>query len=176
MGFSRQEYWSGCHFPLQCCRQILYQLSCEGRNTMTWLIPGHGEALSLFRGSVVSNSLRPHGLQHTRLPCPLPSPRVCWNPCPLHWWCHPTISSSVAPFSSCPHSFWGLVFRNPFRVFSNEEAWLLPDASGVPDVEWGHTISLEFGAEKGLLQGHRKRQVTRAPKPQIPQSASAKHF
>ena len=44
-----------------------------------------------------------HGLQHARLPCPSLSPRVCSNSCPLSWWCHPAISSSVAPFSSCPH-------------------------------------------------------------------------
>ena len=49
---------------------------------------------------VVSNSLWPHGLQHTRLPCPLPTPRACSNSCPLSWWCQPTISSSVIPFSS----------------------------------------------------------------------------
>ena len=55
--------------------------------------------------SHVSNSLRPHGLYHARLPCPLLSPRICSNLCPLSQWCHPTISSSVAPYSSCPQSF-----------------------------------------------------------------------
>ena len=50
-------------------------------------------------------TLQPHGLQHTRLPCPSPSPRVCSNSCPLSWWCHPTISSSVTLFSSCLQSF-----------------------------------------------------------------------
>ena len=49
-------------------------------------------------------TLWPHGLQHARLPCPSPSPRACSNLCPLSWWCHPTISSSVVPFSSCPQS------------------------------------------------------------------------
>ena len=58
-----------------------------------------------FSRSVVSHSLRPHGLQHTRPPCPSPMPRVYPNSCPLSWWCHPTISSSVVPFSSCPQSF-----------------------------------------------------------------------
>ena len=53
----------------------------------------------------MSNSLWPRGLQHTRLPCPSPSPRACLNPCPLSWWCHPTISSSAIPFCSCPQSF-----------------------------------------------------------------------
>ena len=55
--------------------------------------------------SFVSHSLQPHGLQHTRLPCPSLSPGVCSNSCPMSWWCHPTISFSVVPFSSCPHSF-----------------------------------------------------------------------
>ena len=61
--------------------------------------------LLLFSPSVVSDSLWPHGLQHARLPCPLPTPGVCSNSCPLNRWCHPTISSSVVPFSSCPQSF-----------------------------------------------------------------------
>ena len=55
--------------------------------------------------SVVSDSLRPHGLQHTRPPCPSPTPGVYSNSCPLSRWCHPTISSSVIPFSSCLQSF-----------------------------------------------------------------------
>ena len=50
----------------------------------------------------------PHGLQHIELLCPPLSLRICSNPCPLSWWCHPTISSSVTPFSSCPQSFPGL--------------------------------------------------------------------
>ena len=59
---------------------------------------------SLFSRSVMSNSLRPHGLQHARLAWPSSSPRVCSNPCPLNQWCQSTISSSVIPFSSCPQS------------------------------------------------------------------------
>ena len=58
-----------------------------------------------FSHSGVSNSLQPHGLQHTRLPCPSPTPGACWNSCPLGRWCHPTISSSLVPFSSCLQSF-----------------------------------------------------------------------
>ena len=54
--------------------------------------------------SVLSDSLRPHGLQHARLPCPSLSPGACLNSCPLSRWYHPTISSSVIPFS-CPQSF-----------------------------------------------------------------------
>ena len=55
--------------------------------------------------SVGSSSLRPHGLQHARLPCPSLSPRACLNACLLSWWCHLTISSSVVLFSSCLQSF-----------------------------------------------------------------------
>ena len=58
-----------------------------------------------FIHSVVSDSLWPHGLQLARLPCPLPIPRVCSNSRPSSCWCHPTISSSVIPFSSCIQSF-----------------------------------------------------------------------
>ena len=58
-----------------------------------------------FSRSVVFNSLQPHGLQHARPPCLSPTPRVYSNSCPLHRWCHPTFSSSVVPFSSCPQSF-----------------------------------------------------------------------
>ena len=58
-----------------------------------------------FSCSVVSDSLRPHEPQHARPPCPSPTTAVYPNSCPLSWWCHATISSSVVPFSSCPQSF-----------------------------------------------------------------------
>ena len=58
-----------------------------------------------FSCSVMSDSLRPHGLQHARPPCPSASPGACSNSCPSSRWCHPTISSSVVPFSSCLQSF-----------------------------------------------------------------------
>ena len=58
-----------------------------------------------FSHSVVSNSLWPHEPQHARAPCPSPTPGVYPNSCPLSQWCHPTISSSVMPFSSCLQSF-----------------------------------------------------------------------
>ena len=58
-----------------------------------------------FSRSVMSDSLRPHEPQHARLPCPSPTPRAYSNSCPSSRWCHPTISSSVVPFSSCIQSF-----------------------------------------------------------------------
>ena len=67
-----------------------------------------------FSCSVVSDSLWLHGLEHTRPPCPSPTPGVHPNPCLLSWWCHPTISSSVIPSPSYPSIFPSI------RVFSNE--------------------------------------------------------
>ena len=61
--------------------------------------------LLLFSHLVMSNPLRPYGLQHPRLPCPSQTPRACSNSCPSSRWCHPTISSSVIPFSFCLQSF-----------------------------------------------------------------------
>ena len=58
-----------------------------------------------FSLSVMSNSSQPHGLQHAKLPCPSPTPWACSNSCLWSRWCHPTISSSFVPFSSCPQSF-----------------------------------------------------------------------
>ena len=76
----------------------------------TWLVenilkPKKRFSSVQFSRSVVSDSLWPQGLQHTRLSCPSPTPRAYSNSCPLHWWCHPTISFSVIPFSSCLQSF-----------------------------------------------------------------------
>ena len=91
--------------------------------------------------SVVSDSLRSHELQHARPPCPSPTPRVQINPCLLSQWCHPTISSSVDPFSSCPQSFPASGF------FSNESAlpirWLKA---------WGFSFNISPSTEHpGLI-------------------------
>ena len=73
-----------------------------------------------FSLSVVSDSFWPHGLQHTRLPCPSPTPRVYSNSCPLKQWCHPTISSSVIPFSSCLQSFPALGYFQMSQFFTSD--------------------------------------------------------
>ena len=77
------------------------------QNNCTWFFINlfHNKNSVQFSRSVMSNCLRPHELQHTRPPCPSPTPRVYSNSCPSHWWCHPTISSSVIPFSSSLQSF-----------------------------------------------------------------------
>ena len=69
------------------------------------LLIGYQFSSVQFSHSVVSDSLRLHELQHARPPCPSPTPRVYPNSCQLSQWCHPTISSSVVPFSSCPQFF-----------------------------------------------------------------------
>ena len=86
------------------------------------MVPLHCEGASFhhieaYSCSVMFDSLWPYELQHTRPPCPSPTPRVHPNPSPLSWWCHPTISSSVIPFSSGLQSFPAT------RVFSNESAF-----------------------------------------------------
>ena len=80
---------------------------------MFWSTDEQDALLLLFSCSIVSNFLRPRELQHARLPCPSLSPKVCSNSHPLSQWCHPTISSSVIPFSSHLQS-------PSIRVFSNE--------------------------------------------------------
>ena len=69
-----------------------------------WTLDWYNRLVYQFSRSVVSDSLRPHESQHTRPPCPSPTPRVHPNSCPWSWWCHPAISSSVVPLSSCPQS------------------------------------------------------------------------
>ena len=85
---------------------MLRSTSCSPSSTIFsmvgWLILS---MMLLFSRSVVSNYFWPHRLQHARFPCPSLSPRVCSNSCPSSWWCHPTILSSVIPFSSCLLSF-----------------------------------------------------------------------
>ena len=77
-----------------------FPLSEHVTSSGNWLIISSVQ----FSHSVVSDFLQPHESQHSRLPCPALTPRTCSNSCPLSWWCHPTISSSVIPFSSCPQS------------------------------------------------------------------------
>ena len=79
-----------------------------GTHVHPWLIHANvwqnTFSLVQFSHSVMSDSLRPHESQHTRPPCPSPTPSVYSNSCPSSRWCHPAISSSVVPFSSCPQS------------------------------------------------------------------------
>ena len=109
-----------------------------------------------FIRSVVSDSLRPHEPQHTRPPCPSPTPRVHPNPCPLSQWCHPTISSSVDPFSSCPQSYsasgsfqMSQLFASGSQIigFSASTSILWMNTKDWSPLEWTGWISLQ---SKGL--------------------------
>ena len=110
-----------------------------------------------FSHSVVSDSVRPHELQHARPPCPSPSPRVHSDSRPLSQWCHPAISSSVVPFSSCPQSLPASRSFPMSQLFAwggqstgvSASASLLPKKSqGWSPSEWTGWISLQ---SKGLL-------------------------
>ena len=105
---------------------------------------------------VMSNSLWPNGLQHTRPPCPPPTPRVYSNSCPLSWWCHPIISSSVVPFSSWLQSFpaSGSFLRSQFFSSGGQSIGASASASVLPmntqdwsPLGWTGWISLQ---SKGL--------------------------
>ena len=84
---------------------LLYDICCSKTSRALFLTSLNiwDQSGSQFTHSVLSDFLRPHGLQHTRLPCPSPTPRASSNTCPLSPWCHPTISASVVP--SCLQSF-----------------------------------------------------------------------
>ena len=86
---------------LRVPRQLNVRVIIHFPNLRNWVTLSSVQ-LSRF---LMSDSFPSHGLQHTRLPCPLPTPAACSNSCPSSRWCHPTISSSVVPFSSCLQSF-----------------------------------------------------------------------
>ena len=79
-------------------------------------------------------TLWPHGLQHARLPCSSPTPGACSHSCPWSWWCHPTISSSVIPFSSCLQSFpaWGSFPMTQLFASDGQNTGALASASVLP--------------------------------------------
>ena len=96
--------------------------------------------------------LWPRGLQHARPPCPSPTPRVHSNSCPLSRWCHPTVSSSVVPFSSCPQSFpaSGYFAMNQFFLSGGQSIGVSALASALPmniqdwfSLGWTGLISLQ---------------------------------
>ena len=118
-----------------------------------------------LRCSVVSNCLWPHGLQHTRPPCPSSSPGVYSNPCALSQWCHPTISSSVVPFSSHLQSFpaSGSFPRSQFFTSGGQRIGVSASASVLPvniqdsfpfGMDWLDLLAVQ-GPLKSLLQYHR---------------------
>ena len=88
-------------FFIWLCRVLVAALGIFALQSSLW----HGDSLAVIVQSLSHVWLWPHGLQQARLPCPSPSPRVCSNSCLSSWWCHPTISSSIVPFSFCLQPF-----------------------------------------------------------------------
>ena len=95
---SIQHQWTGSQDFDNICNLVVLGEPISG---VMWT---EGQSVSQFSRSVVSDSLRPHESQHARPPCPSQTPGVCSDSCPSSRWCHPAISSSVVPFSSCPQS------------------------------------------------------------------------
>ena len=133
------------------CKYVIY-VTCNDFSTITVLNSVQ------FSYSVMSNSMRPHGLQHARFPCPSPTPGACSNSCPSSWWCHQTISSSVIPFSSCLQSFpaLGSFPMNQFFASGGQSIGVSGSASVLPmniqdwfPLGWTGWISLQ---SKSLLQ------------------------
>ena len=116
-----------------------------------------------FSRSVVSDSLRLHELQHTRPPCPSTTPGVHSDLCPLSRWCHPAITSSVVPFSSCPQSLPASVFSNESTLRMRWPKYWSFSFSIIPSKEHPGLISFRMdwldllavqGALKSFLQHH----------------------
>ena len=102
--------------------------------TTTWKFYAAGISLLQFSHSVVSSALQPHGRQHSSPPCSSPTPRVYPNSCPLSQWCHPTISSSVVPFSCCLQSCpaLGSFQMSQFFTSRSQSNGILASASFLP--------------------------------------------
>ena len=131
--FFQNIYWNNLHTsgPLQFKSMLFRALSLVAQVCLT---------------------LQPHGLQHVRLPCPTRTPRACSNSCPSSQWCHPKISSSVVPFSSCPQS---LPASGSFQMISSSQ-----QVAKVLEFQFQHQWIdlLDFlavqGTLKSLLQHH----------------------
>ena len=145
--FSRQEYRSGLPWPSP---GVLPDWGIEPLSLMSPALVGGfcitsatWEALQFsslqFSHSIVSDALWPHRLQHPTLPCPSPAPGAYSNSCPLSWWCHPTISSSVVPFSSCLQSFpaSGSFQMSQFFIPGGQSTGISASASVLPMNIWG---------------------------------------
>ena len=117
-----------------------------------------------FSRSVVSDCLQPHESQHTRPPCPSPTPRVYSNSCSSSQWCHPAISSSAVSFSSCPQSLPASESFPMSQLFTwggqSALASFLPQKSqGWSSSEWTGWISLQSKGLSSLLQHHSSKSI-----------------
>ena len=155
-------------FISHASKVVLKILQARLQQCVNWELPNVQAGFRKDRGvhfsrSVVSDSLWPHGLQHTRPPCPSPAPRAYSNSCPSSKWCHPAISSSVILFSSCPQSLQALVFSNESTLHMRWPKYWSFSFSIIPPKEHPGLISFRMdwldllavqGTLKSLLQHH----------------------
>ena len=144
-------YFNYAYFIIyQLYLKKLYKLMFPTGWNLLWVIIR--KSAVQFSHSVVSDSLWPHRLQHSRPPCPSPTPRVYSNSCPLSQWCHPTISSSVVPFSSRLQSFpaSGSFQMSQFLTSGGQSIGVSASASVLPmniqdwfPLGWTNWISLQ---------------------------------
>ena len=122
--------WGWWWLVLTACRYLIISLFC----LYFWEMFFQVELSVQFSCSVMSDCLQPHELPHARLPCPSPSPGACSNSCPSRQWCHPTISSSVIPFSSCLQSFpaWGSFLKSQFFASHGQSMRVSASTSVLP--------------------------------------------
>ena len=130
---------------------IRFKIGGQRKTDITWY--------NLYISSVAQSclTLRPHRLQHARLPCPSPSPRACTNLSPSSWWCHPTISSSVVPISFCLQSFpaSGSFPMSQFFTSSSQSIGVSASTSVLPmnKQDWLDLLAIQ-GTVKSLPQHH----------------------
>ena len=131
--------WGFTGWVLHWCEMKMWEEASAWRNSMTVI------SSVQFSCSVVFDSLQPHELKHARPPCPSPTPGVHPNPCPLCWWCHPTISSSIIPFPSCPQSLpaSGSFQVSQFFVSGEQSTGVSASASVLPmNIQDGFPLGL----------------------------------
>ena len=132
----RQENSGFCCLHGKAYHRVSFLISIWHWSALTVLL--------LFSRSVVTNSLWLHGLQHARLPCPLPPLGACSNSCPLSWWCHPTILSSVISFSSC--------LQSPCTPRDSQESSPTPQFKSISS----SSLSILYGPELTSIHDCRK--------------------
>ena len=154
MTFSN-KYWGNSDLPYKnmvkddlrgkgkCCRSETWIYIKEGK----WLEKEQFSSVQFSR-SVMSDSLRPHGLQHAKPPCPLPTPGVYSNSCPSSWWCHPTFSSSIISFSSRLQSFSASGSFPMSQLFASNGQSIGVSASALVLHPWKISISFLFSLDK----------------------------
>ena len=142
-GMANHSSILSCKIPVTEKPGGLQSTGLQNQTLLKWLSM-HAQFSSVqFSRSVVSDSLRPHKSQHARPSCPSPSPRVHSDSRPSSSWCHPAISSSVVPFSSCPQSLQASKSfpMSQFFAWGGQSTGASASASFLPNKSWGSSLS-----------------------------------